>query len=52
MKFGRNKLTVNQAIWMNDLQDQGYYTMACWGFEEAQEHILRYLSLEPGARWV
>lgn len=43
MKYGKNKTTENQKKWLEALEFQGYYTVVCYGAEEAQKVILEYL---------
>ena len=43
MKYGRNKTTENQKEWLEDLKGQGYFTAVCYGAEEAERIIARYL---------
>lgn len=47
LKFGKNKTTKAQEDYMALLKEQNYKTAVCYGFEEARETILQYLS-EPG----
>ena len=47
MKYGKNKTTDNQKEWLKALTDQGYYTVVCYGAEEAERIIARYLQF-PG----
>lgn len=47
LKFGKNKATKAQEDYMELLKEQNYKTAVCYGFEEAREAILEYLS-EPG----
>lgn len=47
LKFGKNKATKAQEDYMTLLKEQNYKTAVCYGFEEARETILEYLS-EPG----
>ena len=43
MKAGKNKPTQNQERWLNALDEQGYYTAVCVGWEVAAAIILKYL---------
>lgn len=43
MKVGRNKPSDNQKDWLSRLADAGYYTVVCYGFDEARKEILAYL---------
>lgn len=47
MKYGRNKTTENQKEWLEALKEQGYFTTVCYGAEEAERIIARYLQF-PG----
>lgn len=47
MKYGRNKTTENQKEWLEELTAQGYFTAVCYGAEEAERIIARYLQF-PG----
>lgn len=47
LKFGRNKATKAQEEFMELLKKQNYKTAVCYGFLEAREAILEYLS-KPG----
>lgn len=44
MKVGDNKPTENQARWLRDLEKQGYATMVCYGYKQAAEVLVRYLT--------
>lgn len=46
MKYGKNKPTDNQKIWLSDLDGQGYKAVVCYGFEEAKKAIEDYLALK------
>lgn len=43
LKAGNNKVTTNQRVFLRDMSANGYYAVACWGFEEAKQAILDYL---------
>lgn len=43
LKAGRNKTTENQDRWLQALEDNGYYTAVCYGWEEASKVITDYL---------
>lgn len=43
LKAGRNTATANQKRWLEYLQQQGYYTAVCYGWETAAELIETYL---------
>lgn len=45
LKVGRNKPTENQNRWLKNLKAQGYETAVCYGWEEAEKMILKYLNL-------
>ena len=47
MKYGRNKTTDSQDEWLEALKEQGYFTAVCYGAEEAERIIARYLQF-PG----
>lgn len=47
MKYGKNKTTENQKEWLEELTAQGYFTTVCYGAEEAERIIARYLQF-PG----
>lgn len=46
MKFGRNQLTADQRYYAEFLFDHDYLVMPCWGFDDAQRTIERYMGLE------
>ena len=43
LKVGKNKVTAEQANFMDRKTKRGYLCAACWGFEAAKELILTYL---------
>jgi hypothetical protein len=43
MKYGKNKLTVDQKWWLVALSQQGYATAVCYTWESARTVILSYL---------
>lgn len=43
MKYGKNKPTDNQKIWIEHLNDVGYLAVVCYKAEEAFETIQEYL---------
>lgn len=43
MKYGKNKTTENQKIWIEELQGQGYLCQVCNGAEEAVEVLKKYM---------
>jgi hypothetical protein len=44
MKFGKNKPTNNQQEWIDKLKSHNNRVEICWGFDEAKDVILDYLS--------
>jgi hypothetical protein len=44
LKVGKNKLSPEQIVWLDNLRVAGYYTAVCFSFNEAKDTILRYLS--------
>jgi len=47
MKYGKNKTTEAQKEWLDALTEQGYFTVVCYGAEEAERVLSRYLGF-PG----
>lgn len=45
MKYGKNKLTVDQKWWLMALSHQGYATAVCYTWESAKTVILNYLGV-------
>jgi len=43
MKFGKNKPTASQKIWMDWLEEENYAVAVCWTFEQARDVLLDYL---------
>ena len=43
MKVGKNKPTANQIEWLSSLEEQGYMTAICYGWEAAKVVIENYL---------
>lgn len=43
MKFGKNKPTKHQSVWLQQLDSQGYRAAVCYGFTAAKEEIIAYL---------
>lgn len=39
-----NKPTEKQRYWLSELQQQGYFTAVCYGYDEATETLAAYLS--------
>lgn len=48
MKFGTNKVQQSQKKWLEELKKQGYYTVVCYGAENAVKVIEEYLNLKSG----
>lgn len=46
MKYGKNKTSEEQNKWLDALAWQGYAVAVCYGWEKAQELIVKYLSLK------
>jgi hypothetical protein len=44
LKYGRNRPSPEQAEWMVRLSQQGYRTAVCYGWMDAKDVILNYLS--------
>lgn len=47
LKYGRNKITENQKVWLRELREQNHLTAVCYGWEQARELIENYLKLVP-----
>lgn len=47
MKYGKNKTMEAQKEWLDALTEQGYFTAVCYGAEEAERVLSRYLEF-PG----
>lgn len=45
LKYGTNKPTALQKQWMKRLENQGYAVAVCYGWEQAKEHLEKYLNL-------
>lgn len=43
MKYGRNKPTDNQWLWLTTLAQQGYKTLVCWSANDAIAAIKQYM---------
>lgn len=43
LKKQGGRLSLNQKIWINNLERQGYCTRVCYGWEQAAETIQKYL---------
>lgn len=48
MKAGKNKTTENQDKWIESLRQQGYVAEVCYGYRQAAEILVQYLSLGKG----
>lgn len=46
LKAGKNKPTDAQRKWLEQLTQQGYRAITCWGWEAARDEIMRYLEGE------
>ncbi len=46
MKYGRNRTTNQQKEWLKELEEQGYFTVVCYGAEEAERILARYIGME------
>lgn len=46
MKYGKNKTSDKQNEWISALTAQGYAVAVCYGWEEAQRLITKYLNLK------
>lgn len=44
MKHGRNKPTPDQEWHAARLQEEGWYVVVCWDWEDARDEIVRYLA--------
>ncbi len=47
LKYGRNKATENQKMWLRRLRDQRHLTAVCYGWEQAKDLIEAYMKLPP-----
>lgn len=45
MKWGKNKPTETQQVWLSALRSEGYLTRVCYSAEEAKGEILEYLGV-------
>jgi hypothetical protein len=43
LKIGNNKLSKEQALMMDRLQDNGYECFVCYSFNEARQAVTKYL---------
>ncbi len=46
MKYGKNKLTDNQAIWKKNLEELGHRVVVCYSWVDAANEIMAYLGIE------
>lgn len=44
LKVGKNKETDNQRRWLKYLDEQGYFTAVCYGWQQAAREIEGYLT--------
>lgn len=44
LKYGKNKPTAAQTIWLRNLEKHGYAVAICWGWEKAKDVIIAYLN--------
>ena len=44
LKAGSNKASDKQKIWIDKLKKQNYKAVICYGFDEAQNELLEYIS--------
>lgn len=44
LKVGKNKTSLRQNVWIENLREQGYFVKVCYGWINAREVIERYLS--------
>jgi hypothetical protein len=49
LKFGKNKPTDKQVIWLTKLSQQGYLASAVWGACDAIKMIVEYLDMDGSA---
>lgn len=47
LKYGKNKVTENQKMWLRELHEQKHLTAVCYGWAQARELIENYLNLAP-----
>lgn len=45
MKYGKNKTSENQKLWIENLKEQHYRVEVCYGSREAQNVLIDYLDL-------
>ncbi len=46
MKVGKNKPTVEQKLWLSELEKEGYKTAVCYSWIDAAKVISEYLKLD------
>ncbi|HAU6297898.1 TPA: VRR-NUC domain-containing protein [Citrobacter freundii] len=46
LKYGKNSVSAEQKEWLNQLADDGYYCVVCYGEQEAIDAITAYDALE------
>ncbi len=46
LKYGKNKPTDKQKIWITKLREQGYAAEVCYGWIEASETLCTYLKIK------
>lgn len=44
LKAKGGRLSDNQKSWLTKLGKQGYYAVVCYGFEDAADEIIKYLT--------
>lgn len=44
LKVGKNKPTENQKKWQKALNREGYLSVVCYGWQEAQETMMAYMA--------
>ena len=46
LKYGNNKPTDKQKMWLNKLNENDYAVAVCYGWQQAAEYIEKYLLLK------
>lgn len=46
LKYGRNTTTTKQDGWLEQLHEQGYMAVTCWGWQEAVDVLKDYLGID------
>lgn len=46
MKYGKNKPTENQKVWLDALKREGHLTAVCYDWEQAKDIIEKYLKMD------